>query len=110
MKKSFFNHLRYHIGGVCLNTETGENFGLSSNNYFSVLSKKIKAKIILKPLSEITDEDNVLIGEILAQEPKSQFYISALVTEYLLLNRYDVFGLLDTDLAINEALCSSNGL
>ena len=112
IKKEIYTHLFLHVGGVCQNVETGDKFGLTYNMLFEIFYGRVKAVLLLRKLATITKDEMWEAQSYLFKKTGSigpteinmgkTFMNQATTTKYLLKKRFDLFGLIDAGLAIED--------
>lgn len=102
-KKIINKYLHYYVGATCRDLDTGEKFGLTYNMLYEMFLRNINAKLILRPVSTITETEKLecikLVNNIDIAQQNATDLINALKTQYYLRKGFDLFGLLDDGLA-----------
>lgn len=116
MKKELKDYLHLYIGSKVWTTHLALNNGepqaltVSINNLFDILYKYHDSKLILRPLSSMTEDDvkeeNLEISDLFyeiipSHRKRGYFYFTANQVHWLLSRGFDLFGLIDSGLAVN---------
>ena len=111
--KKIADYIHLYIGSSFINPETGKISKLTFDKCQDILSGKIKAKLLLRKISSISDIETELLEEKFNMTIWNEhgFYSSdgirmenfipknAEIIKWFLDHSFDIFGLIDSDLA-----------
>jgi hypothetical protein len=103
MTKNIRDYLHLYLGCECWwEDKYGDSGGRTEIDFYMIAElygERIKLKLILRPLSNMTEEE--------MKESEPFMFDSFELTRYLLSKHFDLFGLIDAGLAIDKTTINS---